>query len=81
MAFQKEHKHTEQTKIKISLANKGQISWRKGKKFVDENISREKRKEYRKRWTLLNKDKLLEQGRDWRKQIEIRFYFTSKTEI
>lgn len=84
MAFHKGYKHTEETKRKISLANKGrqfsdewrknlsvahkgQISWRKGKKFVDEDISKEKRKAYRKLWTEKNRDRLRELDRQ-RKQ-------------
>lgn len=51
----------------LSIAHKGQVSWRKGKKFVDEHVSKEKRKEYRKKWSFLNKDKLIEQGRIWKK--------------
>ena len=81
MSFKKGHKHTEETRKKISLANKGrkfsdewrrnlsiahkdQVSWRKGKKFVDEKTSREKRSLWLKDWKLKNREKLLKQSRD-----------------
>jgi hypothetical protein len=50
---------------KLSISHKGQVSWRKGKKFVDENISKEKRKEYRKDWTSKNHSKIIEVNRIW----------------
>lgn len=95
MAFQKGHKHTEETKRKISLANKGkvfsdewrknlsiahkgQVSWRKGKKFVDEDVSKERRKEYRRKWSLLNKNKLLKQGRNWKRANREKIAFQTR---
>lgn len=57
---------TAEHKRKLSISHKGQVSWRKGKKFVDEKVSREKRKLYRKEWRLKNKDRLLEQDRAWK---------------
>lgn len=85
MALPKGYKHSEESKRKISLANKGrkfsdawkkklsiahqgQVSWRKGKKFVDEHISKEERKVYRKAWTSKNKIRILEIGRNWKKK-------------
>jgi hypothetical protein len=82
MSFKKGHKHTKETKKKISLANKGrkfsyewkrnlsiahkgQVSWRKGRKFVDENISKEQRRAYRRAWALRNHDKLRKQSLDY----------------
>lgn len=53
---------------KLSIAHKGKVSPRKGKKFVDENVSKEKRKTYRKAWTLRNRIKILEVGRNWQKK-------------
>lgn len=80
MPFKKGYKHSEETRKKISLANKGrvfsdewrknlssahkgQVSYRKGKKFVDEEVSKEKRKAFLKVWKLKNHEKLLQQGR------------------
>ena len=74
--------HTEETKRKISLANKGRVfsnewrknmsiaqkgrpSWRKGKKFVPDEVQREKRQAYIKSWRLKNKDKIREQSRSY----------------
>lgn len=52
----------------LSTAHKGQVSWRKGKKFVDEKVSKEKRRAYRKKWAAENKDRVLEVNRSWRKK-------------
>ena len=57
-----------ETRLKMSLSHKGQVSWRKGKKFVDEKVSKEKRKLYIKNWKLKNRDKLLKYSRDSRKR-------------
>ena len=79
------HKHSEETKKKISnankgrifsdawihnlsLAHKGQVSHRKGKKFVDEEVSRGKRKKYIKEWKIKNKDRILGVSRIWAKK-------------
>ena len=61
-------KFTEEHRRKLSEAHKGQVSWRKGKKFVDPIVSKEKRKEYVKKWKVKNKDKILELGRNWAKK-------------
>jgi hypothetical protein len=86
MTFQKGHttfkgrKHSDETRAKISIANKGrifsdewkknlsdshkgQVSWCKGKKLVDEKVSKEKRKAWLKTWKEKNHEKLLLQGR------------------
>jgi len=79
------HKHSEETKKKISdankgrvfsdawihnlsLAHKGQVSWRKGKKFVDTEVSKEKRKAYIRNWKSKNKNRILEATRAWSKK-------------
>ena len=51
----------------LSKAHKGQISWRKGKKFVDENESKEKRELYIKKWRKDNKKKISENNEKYRK--------------
>lgn len=95
MASQKRYKHTEDTKRKISLANKdrkfseewrkklsiahkGQVSWRKGKKFVDENVSKEKRKVYRKAWTEENRARLRGQNRQWKQKNREKIAFLAR---
>jgi len=77
--------HSEETRRKISIANKGrvftkewiknlsiahkgQVSWRKGKKFVDEIISKEKRKKYVKKWRYENRERLLKWNREFYKR-------------
>lgn len=52
----------------LSIAHKGQVSWRKGKKFVDEKISKAKRKLYKRAWALKNRIKIIEAGRIWREK-------------
>ena len=49
---------------KLSIAHKGQVSWRKGKKFVDPKISKEKRRVSLAKWKTKNREKLLQQSRD-----------------
>ena len=74
---------------KLSMAHKGRVSWRKGKKFVDENVSKAKRKEYRKVWTLKNRIKILDVGRNWKKknrkkvalQARLRYQKNSQKEL
>ncbi len=56
----------------LSLAHKGQVSWRKGKRFVDEDVSKEKRRVYKKAWTLKNRDRILEVARAWRRKNKIK---------
>ena len=85
MSVKRGYKHSEETRKKISRANKGrtfsdewrkklsiahkgQVSWRKGKKFVDGEASKEKRKIYRREWTIKNKDRILEVGRNYQKK-------------
>jgi polyhydroxyalkanoate synthesis regulator phasin len=64
----KGRKFSAEWRRKLSISHKGQVSPRKGKKFVDENVSKAKRKEYRKEWTLKNRIKILEAGRNWKRK-------------
>lgn len=74
---------------KLSIAHKGRVSPRKGKKFVDENFSKEKRKVYKKAWALKNRIRILEVGRNWKKknrdklalQARLRYYSDNQKEL
>ena len=54
---------SEEWRRNMSLAQKGRPSWRKGKKFVDEGLSREKTKKYRQKWHKDNAQRIREQAR------------------
>lgn len=62
------YKRTDEMRSNMSLAHKGQISHNKGKRLVDPEVSREKRKSYRRRWATANKDRILELDRSWKKK-------------
>ena len=64
----KGRKFSDEWRKNLSIAHKGKVSPRKGKKFVDENVSKEKRKEYRKVWTEKNRARILEVGRLWKQK-------------
>src|ERR1700690_1547347 len=49
----------------LSIAHQGQVSWRKGKKFVDEEEQKRKRKAYVKAWRIKNKDRVAIVSREW----------------
>lgn len=67
----KGRKFSDEWRKNLSIAHKGQVSWRKGKKFVDEKVSREKRENWLKNWKLKNKEKLLQQSRaSYKRNIE-----------
>ena len=53
---------------KLSIAHKGKIPWNKGKKLVSIEMSKEKRRAYRKLWNIRNKDKIFKVARIWRKR-------------
>lgn len=61
-------KFTEEHKRNLSLAHKGQVSWRKGKKFIDPEVARQKKNLYIKKWKSENKDKVLELGRNYQRK-------------
>ena len=67
-----------ETRRKMSLAHKGQISYRKGKKFVDADISRQKKKEYRKKWNRENKEQRLEYNREFYKRHTLKMRSRSR---
>jgi len=59
---------SEEHRKNLSIAHKGQISKRKGRIFVDPEISKEKRKAYRKKWNIENHDKIIEADRIWKQK-------------
>lgn len=64
----KGRKFSDEWRKNLSISHKGKISPRKGKKFIDENVSTEKRKAYRKMWTEKNRARILEVGRQWKQK-------------
>ena len=78
-------KFTAEHKKALSISHKGQISYRKGKKFVDEKVSKEKRMLWLKSWKIKNKEKLLLQSRasykrniDNRRKLSRDFYWENR---
>ena len=63
-AANKGRKFSDEWRKNLSIAHKGQVSWRKGKKFVDEKEQKEKRKAYLKAWRKKNKDRIAEVSRE-----------------
>ncbi len=61
-------KFSDEWRKNLSIAHRGQISWRKGKKFVDEKVSKEKRLAYMRIWREKNHNKILENGRIWQEK-------------
>lgn len=57
---------SEEHRKRLSISHMGQVSWCKGKKLVDPEISKEKRKIYITKWKKENKDKIREKSRIWR---------------
>lgn len=77
--FSKEHIEN------LRKAHKGQVSWRKGKRFISLEKQKEKRKISLTAWKLKNRDKLLKQGRESyqrnihnRRKFSRKFYWTNR---
>lgn len=61
-------KLTEEHRRKLSLAHKGQVSWRKGKTFVPKEEQYRRKLAYRKSWRQRNREKILQQERERRRK-------------